>query len=61
MKNRISPIIFTLFAAFFAINITLSKLLMDYVNSTMIAGLLYLCAGIGIVIMLLFKTKRKAL
>lgn len=61
MKNRILPIIFALFAAsFYAINIPLSKLLMDYINPTMMAGLLYLGAGIGIGIMFLFKAKRIA-
>lgn len=61
MKNKILLIIFALFAAsFYAINIPLSKLLMDYINPTMMAGLLYLGAGICIGIMFLFKAKRIA-
>ena len=49
IKNRILPIIFALFAVFFyAKNISLSKLFIDYINSTMITGLLYLGAGIGV-------------
>ena len=49
MKNGILPIIFALFAvSFYAKNISLSKLFIDYINSTMITGLLYLGAGIGV-------------
>lgn len=49
IKNRIIPIIFALFAvSFYAKNIFLSKLFIDYINSTMMAGLLYLGAGIGV-------------
>ena len=49
MKNRIFPIIFALFRdSFYAKNISLSKLFIDYINSTMMAGLLYLGAGIGV-------------
>ncbi len=40
---------------------TMVRELMDYFNSTIIAGLLYLRAGIGIVIMFLLKAKRKTL
>ena len=49
IKNRILPIIFALFAvSFYAKNISLSKIFIDYINSTMITGLLYLGAGIGV-------------
>ena len=49
IKNRILPIIFALFAvSFYAKNISLSKILIDYISSTMITGLLYLGAGIGV-------------
>lgn len=49
IKNRILPIIFALFAvSFYAKNIFLSKIFIDYINSTMITGLLYLGAGIGV-------------
>ena len=49
IKNRIIPIIFGLFAvSFYAKNISLSKLFIDYINSTMMAGFLYLGADIGV-------------
>ncbi len=59
MKNKIIPIIFAMLAAsFYSINIPLSKLLMNDIEPTMIAGLLYLGAGIGIGIMFLFNFKK---
>ena len=49
MKNRILLILFALFkASFYAKNISLSKLFIDYINSTMMAGFLYLGADIGV-------------
>ena len=58
MKKRIVSIIFALLAAsFYAINIPLSKLLLDKVASALMAGLLYLGAGLGIGIMFLFRFK----
>ncbi len=58
MKKKIVPIIFALMAAsFYAINIPLSKLLLDKVAPTLMAGLLYLGAGIGIGIMFLIRFK----
>ena len=59
MRKRIIPIIFAILAAsFYAVNIPLSKLLMNDIAPTMMAGLLYLGAGIGIGIMFLFKVKK---
>lgn len=59
MKYKIIPIIFAILAAsFYAINIPLSKLLMNDIEPTMMAGLLYLGAGIGIGIMFLFNFKK---
>ncbi len=59
MKNKIIPIIFAMLAAiFYAINIPLSKLLLNDIEPTMMAGLLYLGAGIGIGIMFLFNFKK---
>ena len=50
--NRIKPIIFALLAAaFYAINVPLSKLLMKHIGPTTMAALLYLGAGIGVGIM----------
>lgn len=58
MKKRNVSIIFALLAAsFYAINIPLSKLLLDKVAPTLMAGLLYLGAGLGIGIMFLFRFK----
>ena len=58
VKKRIVPIIFALLAAsFYAINIPLSKLLLDKVSPTLMAGLLYLGAGIGVGIMFLIRFK----
>ena len=63
MNKKIIPILFALLAAsFYALNIPISKLLMGRIEPTMMAGLLYFGAGIGIGIMFLFnykKTKRE--
>lgn len=60
MTKKISPILFAVSAsAFYAVNIPLSKLLMNDVAPTMMAGLLYLGAGIGVVIMFSFGLKLK--
>ena len=59
MKKKIIPIIFAILAAsFYALNIPLSKYLMNDVSPTMMAGLLYLGAGIGIGLMFLFNVKK---
>ena len=48
MNNRVIAIIFAILAAaLYAINIPFSKILIEYVDSTMMAGFLYLGAGIG--------------
>lgn len=53
-KNKTLAIAFAILAAaLYAINIPFSKLLIEYVDSTMMAGLLYLGAGVG---MLLYTT-----
>lgn len=58
MRKALLPILFALLAAsFYAINIPLSKLLLDRIPPTLLAGLLYLGAGIGIGIMFLFRFK----
>ena len=47
--NRIKTIIFALLAAaFYAINVPLSKLLLAHIGETTMAALLYLGAGVGI-------------
>lgn len=59
MKSKIMPVIFAVLAAsFYALNIPLSKYLMNDVSPTMLAGLLYLGAGIGVGIMFLFNIKK---
>lgn len=56
--NRIKAIIFALLAAvFYAINVPVSKVLLDYVGETTMAALLYLGAGIGISIFSVFMRK----
>jgi len=59
MRNRIIPITFAVLAAsFYALNIPLSKLLMNDIGPTMMAGLLYLGAGIAIGAIFLFKARK---
>ena len=49
MKGRITPILFALLAAvFYAVNVPVSKILLENVGSATLAALLYLGAGIGI-------------
>lgn len=45
-------------AVFYAVNIPFSKLLLNYVDATVMAGLLYLGAGIGIGFMSLLKKEK---
>ena len=60
--NRIKPIIFALLAAaFYAINVPLSKLLMKHIEPTTMAALLYLGAGIGVGIMSIGKKRGELL
>lgn len=56
--KNIATIFAILAAAFYAVNIPLSKLLLEYVDTTMMAALLYLGAGIG---MFLYEATNKAL
>lgn len=47
-KNKSLAVVFAILAAtLYAINIPFSKMLIEYVDSTMMAGLLYLGAGVG--------------
>lgn len=63
MKKTRAILYAILAAAFYAINIPASKMLLEYVGPLSMAALLYLGAGIGIGIMSLFgkKEKRKRL
>ena len=57
-RNTIKAIIYAFLAAvFYAINVPLSKLLLAHMEPTLMAGLLYLGAGIGIGAMSLFRVK----
>ena len=48
MNKKVAATAFAILAAaLYAINIPFSKVLMEYVDSTMMAGLLYFGAGIG--------------
>lgn len=49
-RNKISVLFAVLAAALYAINVPLSKILLDYVEPTMMAAFLYLGAGIGLII-----------
>ncbi len=56
MNRKTTAILFAILAAaLYAVNVPVSKLLMDGVSPTMLAGFLYLGAGIGIGIMMLGK------
>ncbi len=56
--RRIRPIICALLAAaFYAVNVPFSKLLLDHVGTTTMAALLYLGAGTGVGIMSLFNRR----
>ena len=59
MNKKVLAIFFAILAAgLYAINIPLSKLLLSYIEPTMMASYLYLGAGIGIGIMFLITQKR---
>ena len=47
-------------AAFYAVNVPCSKLLLEYVNAATMAALLYLGAGIGIGILFLFSKQKQS-
>ena len=56
--SKIKAIIYALLAAlFYAVNVPISKLLLDHVGETTMAALLYLGAGIGISILSVFMKK----
>lgn len=56
--SRVKAIIYALLAAvFYAVNVPLSKILLQHIGSTMMAALLYLGAGIGIGVLSLFSRK----
>lgn len=57
-KNKLKAIMFAFLAAvFYAINVPISKVLLQHVGPTTMAALLYLGAGIGIGIISLFNKK----
>lgn len=57
-KSKKGPIFFAILAALlYAINAPFSKLLLEFIPPTMLAGLLYLGAGIGMIIIKLFRIK----
>ena len=59
MNKKVLAIFFAILAAgLYAINIPLSKLLLNYVEPTMMASYLYLGAGLGIGIVFLITRKR---
>ena len=58
--EKVRSILYALLAAaFFAVNVPVSKLLLDHIDSTSMAALLYLGAGIGIAVLSLFNRKEK--
>lgn len=58
-SNKTGSILFAVLAAvFYAVNMPFSKLLLEVVPSTMLAGLLYLGAGVGIGILFLCTVKK---
>lgn len=59
MKNKNAVIYAIAAAMFYALNVPCSKLLLDKVAPTFMAGLLYLGAGIGVGIMYLFYYKKE--
>jgi drug/metabolite transporter (DMT)-like permease len=59
MKKTRAILYAILAAAFYAVNIPVSKLLLDRVGAITMAALLYLGAGIGIGIVSLFDRKEK--
>lgn len=60
MQKSKSIIYALLAAAFYAINVPFSKLLLNHVGATTMAALLYLGAGIGIGILSLFNKQEKS-
>ncbi len=58
-SNRSGILLAILAASLYAINSPLSKLLLDYVPSTLMAGLLYLGAGMGMGVIALIRRLRR--
>lgn len=59
MNSKIKPILFAIAAAvFYALNMPFSKLLLDGVGSTMLAGLLYVGAGVGTGLLYICQSRR---
>ena len=58
MKGQIKAITYALLAAlFYAINVPVSKILLQFVGPTFMAALLYLGAGMGIAVLSVFRKK----
>ncbi len=58
--GKVRSILYALLAAaFFAVNVPASKLLLDHIGSASMAAVLYLGAGIGIAVASLFNRKEK--
>ena len=58
-SHRTGILLAILAAALYAINSPFSKLLLDYIPSTLMAGLLYLGAGLGMAVVALIRRVRK--
>ena len=60
-KSDITAVVYAIAAAaFYALNVPCSKLLLDHVATTFMAAFLYLGAGIGVGVMYLFHHKHEA-
>ena len=61
MKNKLTYGIFLaiLAAALYAVNSPFSKLLLDYMPSTLMAGFLYVGAGLGMGVIALIRKQKK--
>ncbi len=60
MNNKILAIIYAIAAAvFYALNVPCSKLLLSNISPVLMAGLLYIGAGLGIGFLYLFKIKKE--
>ena len=57
--NTLGILLAILAAALYAINLPFSKLLLDYVPSTLMAGFLYIGAGLGMGVIALIRKARK--
>ena len=60
-KQNVSAVIYAISAAlFYALNIPCSKLLLEHIPPTFMAGILYLGAGFGVSIMYFFHYKKES-